>query len=130
VARQYAPEVKAAVLAALLAGQSVSAIAREHNVPRTTILGWKQRQTDPVFLAVESVATPKKTDLIPDLVLDLMIARLQSQIALAKHVSDPQWLKNQSADEIAILVGVQDDKLYRLLEALDRAQSRKSTAGS
>lgn len=124
--RDYTPEVKAAVMAALLDGQSVSAISREHGVPRTTIIGWKQRATDPVFLAVETVATPKKSDLIPELVLDLMIARLQSQIALAQHCLDKKWLGKQNADALAILIGVQDDKLYRLLEALDRAQTRQS----
>jgi transposase-like protein len=130
VAREYSPEVKAAVMAALLDGQSVSAISREHKIPRTTIIGWKQRQIDPVFLSVEHVATPKKSDLIPDLVLDLMIARLQSQIALAQHCIDKKWLEKQNADALAILIGVQDDKLYRLLEALDRARSNGRSATS
>ena len=39
----YSPETRAAALAALLAGQSVSKVAEEYNLPKGTVSNWKLR---------------------------------------------------------------------------------------
>lgn len=57
--KQYSPEVKAAVIAALLSGQSVSSVAEEYNIPKGTVKGWKSRGINN-NTEVAEVATKKK----------------------------------------------------------------------
>lgn len=40
---EYSEETKAAVMAALLTGQSVSSLSREYGIPKGTVSGWKNR---------------------------------------------------------------------------------------
>lgn len=130
MARDYAPEVKAQVMAALLAGQSQAAIAKQFGIPKGTIAAWKARKTDPVIAAIASGATQKKQDEINDLVLDLLIAQLRSQIAMAEHAGDKKWLTIQDASAVAMLLGVENDKVFRLLQALEDAGNKsESTEG-
>lgn len=43
MARQsYSEEVKAAAMASLLEGQSVSAVAKEYEIPKGTVSNWKR----------------------------------------------------------------------------------------
>ena len=110
----YSPETKAAVMAALLAGQSVSAVAREFKIPKGTVSSWKDRHGSQ---AVAEVATQKKAE-IGDLLVGYLRANLESLQAQAKAFGDLTWLKGQPASELAVLHGVMADKLSRLLEAL------------
>ena len=120
--REYTPEVKAAVMAALLAGQSASSIAKEFGIPRGTVISWQARKAQPIIEGVASdasVASQKKQDQINELVLDLLIAQLQSQISMAQHAGDKRWLTLQEASAVAMLMGVGNDKVFRMLQALN-----------
>ena len=122
--REYTPEVKAAVMAALLAGQSISSVAKKYEIPKGTVSGWQKQAGNPLGALVNpspgvaTVATQKKQDEILDLMLDLVIAQLKSQIALADHAGDKKWLTTQDASAIAMLIGVSNDKVFRLIEAM------------
>lgn len=120
MARQYSDETKAAVMAALLAGQAIGQIAEEYNIPASTIRSWKSRQKNGESVAV--VATEKKEE-IGELLLAYLRANLTALEVQARHFSNLDWLKEQNADQLAVLHGVQTDKAVRLLEALTRAES-------
>lgn len=114
--REYSPEIKATVMAALLAGQSASSAAKEYKIPKGTISGWRKQAESMVEVAgVATGTTQKKQEQIGDLLIDLLIAKLKSQIAMAEHSGDKNWLAKQDADAFAMLMGVADDKLDRLL---------------
>ena len=117
MAEQHSPEVKAAAMAALLAGQSISEVAAEYNIPKGTIKSWRNRQKGE---PVASVATPKKEE-IGDLLIEYIRLSLQSLQAQVQHFGDKTWLANQDADALAVLHGVQTDKAIRLLEAIAQA---------
>lgn len=135
MARGYDPEVKAAVLAALLTGQSVTSVADEYNIPRGTVSSWKKREAEPIFLQAaatvatdatqkrESVATEgdEPTANVGPRIITYLEKSLDSLAAQADHFADKQWLDKQLAAEIAVLHGVQADKAIRLIEALNRA---------
>lgn len=55
--RDYSAELRAAVMAALLAGQSVSSVAREYNIPKGTVAGWKRQA---LGLAQQATAVGKR----------------------------------------------------------------------
>ena len=128
MAREYSPEVKAAVMAALLAGQSASSIAKEFDIPRGTVAAWQNRKTDPIVASVATGAA-QKIDEVKGLVLDLLIAQLKSQISLAEHAGDRNWLASQDASAVAMLLGVENDKVFRLLEAMNRVGDESGPAG-
>lgn len=112
---EYSEEVKAAVMTALLTGQSVTQIAREYKIPASTIRSWKSRQNNGESVA--TVATQKK-QVIGDLLIKYLETSLETLQIQAKHFGDVTWLKKQSANELAVLHGVATDKSIRLLEAL------------
>ena len=63
---QYNPDLIAKVVAAVLEGQSMSAVAREYRIPKGTVSSWVKRNVDltPVSGAAEggvaNFATQKK----------------------------------------------------------------------
>jgi transposase-like protein len=114
--KRYDPSVKAAAIAALLAGQSVSEVAREYSLPKGTVSSWRQRQAG----GVASNATQKR-DEIGGLLVDYLHANLSTLKAQQTVFADPEWLKKQDAQELAVLHGVMTDKAIRLLEALGGA---------
>lgn len=117
----YPSEVKAAVMAALLTGQSVSTVANEYKIPASTIRSWKSRQEN--GSSVATVATQKKEE-----IGDLLLAYLQTMLGTlrvqAEHFGDKVWLEKQGANELAVLHGVSTDKAIRLLEALAQSEGQ------
>lgn len=109
--------MKAAVMAALLDGQTLRHIEREHGVPKSTVERWG-READMLMGGVPSVPDKKKEQ-IGGLLIDLLVAKLEAQIAMAKHSGDKNWLAKQDASAFAMLLGVSDDKLMRLLEKFE-----------
>jgi transposase-like protein len=127
--REYAPETKAAVMAALLEGQSISGVARQYKIPKGTVSGWsRQAGTLARASGTGTVATQKRQGQIQELVLDLLVAQLRSQVAIAKHGTDKAWLNKQDASSLAVFYGVGNDKVFRLLEALGNAGSEPESA--
>ena len=112
MSNQYSPDQKAAVLAALLAGQSVNSVAREYKLPKSTVSRWKN---EPV---VPDGGTQKKE--VGELVLDYLRSNLEALRAQTVMFSDMAWLAKQNAADIAVLHGVMTDKAIRLLEAMER----------
>jgi len=117
MAKSYTKQKKAAVMAALLEGQSVSSVARQYKIPKGTVSGWKQKALN---TGVEGVATQKKEE-IGDLLLVYLRQNLQTLTAQSEHCQNKKWLERQSAESLAVLHGVLADKTVRLLEAISAA---------
>jgi transposase-like protein len=116
--KNYSKETKAAVIAALLEGQSVSRVAKDYNIPSGTVKSWKNRQEQAGFATSETVATQKKE--ISNLIIELLETHLRAAIGITNAI-DSSYIKKQSASEVAVLLGVINDKAFRILEALGRA---------
>lgn len=110
--RKYSDETKAAVMAALLAGQSLGSIAKEYDMPKSTVSRWKNGK-------VPMNGTQKKE--IGDLIVRYLETNLEALQAQAEAFKNPEWLKKQTASDAAVLHGVMTDKAVRLLEALSNA---------
>ena len=113
----YSDNIKAQAIAALLAGQSYTEVARAFNVPVGTLKSWKSRDVAGVDAGDATSATAKK-ERIGALLLDYLVTTLETLKAQQVVFADAEWLKKQSASEVAILHGVLADKTIRLLEAL------------
>lgn len=114
----YAPETKAAAMAALLQGQSINQVSREYKIPRSTVGAWAQQARG----GVQPIPDGKKAE-VGDLLLRYLEANLQALEAQARVFSDHAWLQQQTADSAAVLHGVMTDKAVRLLEALSKAST-------
>lgn len=115
MAEQYSEHIKAQALAALLAGQAAGEVARAFGIPVGTLKSWKSRQLrgDPVA----TVATDVR-ERIGELLLGYVIETLETLKAQQKAFRDEEWLRKQSAAEVATLHGASVDKVVRLLEGL------------
>jgi transposase-like protein len=112
----HSEETKAAVMAALLTGQSVSEAARRYNIPKGTVSDWRKQ-------AVGDTVTPtQKRERIGELVLAYLSTALETLEAQARMFRDEDWLRKQNAADVAVLHGVVTDKSIRLLEALAASQ--------
>jgi transposase-like protein len=124
MAKEYPPEVKAAVLAAILTGSSIASVAREHGVSKRTVSRWK----DETQSGAQMDAPQKEKALgLGELVYGYLtesITTLRLQVAFFR---DETWLRQQSAADIAILHGVVTDKAVRLLAAIRRDDNSGGT---
>lgn len=109
----YSPEVKAAVMAALLAGQSVGSCAKEYKIPRGTVASWSSKLDKK-----HSISNTKKEE-VGELLIQYLRANLTALKAQAEQFADKDWLRQQSAENAAVLHGVLTDKAIRLLEAFN-----------
>ena len=118
----HSKETKAAVMAELLQGQSVSAVARKYKLPRTTVQKWRSESAD--FAGRTPIEVQRER--IGALVVEYLIANLETLKAQLESLRDPDWLKRQEASELAVLHGVLADKSIRLLEALTAGTEEES----
>lgn len=114
---EYSEQIKAQALAALLAGQSFSEVARQLCIPIGTLKSWKSRYGDAADAVVATDATTKK-ERIGALLLDYLVTTLETLTAQQRVFADEAWLKQQSAGELAVLHEVSVDNAVRLLEGL------------
>jgi transposase-like protein len=110
--REYSDELKAEVMAALLVGQSINHVAKEYKIPRGTVSTWSRN------LPRNHAVSTQKRERIGELLVDNVEAELETTLAMQNVFSDEEWLKKQSASELAVLYGVIKDKTFRVLEAL------------
>ncbi len=116
--KKYSDDTKAAVVGALLAGQSVSQLAKEYKIPLGTVKGWKFREINGVGVA--TVVTQKK-ERIGELLVEYLTENLITLKAQAEFFRSEKWLIKQNAADAAVLHGVMTDKSVRLIEALSNA---------
>jgi hypothetical protein len=109
----HTAETQAAVMAALLEGQSLNKVSEKYSVPKTTVARWKRE-------GLPENGTKKEQ--IGALVLGFLRESLQTAIAQVVIFRDEKWIKRQDASQVAVLYGVNLDKAIRLLEALAASQ--------
>ena len=107
--KQFDPEVRAAVMSALLAGQGVGETAQRYELPKSTVSRWK----------AEARLAAGRCEDVGLLLLDYLRENLTTLTAQAVVFRDPAWLRSQEAGSLAVLHGVMADKSTRLLEALE-----------
>lgn len=117
---KHPPETKAAVLAALLTGQGVNAVAREYQIPQRTVSHWNEQARALVSQGLGS----EKTELeIGDGLSEYVRTALRTLVVQLEHVADTAWLRDQTAADLAVLHGVLVDKVIRLLEAAEAGRA-------
>jgi transposase-like protein len=124
MANSHDPESKAAVMAALLEGQSLGFVAREYKISKSTASIWRKEA-----FARSNGIEPKKVDDLDGLLFSYLCASLKSLQVQVEHFGDKAWLGIQNAADLAVLHGVQTDKAVRLLESLAAASIDADAGG-
>jgi transposase-like protein len=115
----YSDETKAAVMAALLTGQSISGVAREYKIPKGTVGYWKSQRVDSPKLS-----DPKR-ERMGQLIIEYVEAALLALKAQAGVFANEKYITKQSASEAAVLHGVLADKAIRILEGIATSNERE-----
>jgi transposase-like protein len=123
--KQTSEEVKAAVLAALLSGTGVNEAARSLNLHPSTV---SRIKSEIAPQQLQRVATEKR-ERIDDLLLGLMATNIHALSKIAETISEPDYLKKQPAESIAVLYREIAATEIRLLEAASAAGIGEASDG-
>lgn len=131
--QSYSEEIKAAAMADLMSGEQPAVVAQRYGLNRETVKTWKKRLEPITEPAHEPITEPDTTiirrptyqlqqERIGSLIIQVLEARLQAQVAIAHHVrTNGTWINNQSASELAAL----DGHFHRTaVDVLDRLAGR------
>lgn len=121
--KAYPPELRAAVLASLLQGQTIASVAAQYNVGRRTVIEWKKAAN----LGAAPMSQATRQD-IGELVAEYLRGSLQTLLAQFEVMADPEWLREQGAAELATLHGVMADKSVRIMEAITASEDESTDA--
>ena len=108
---QYSREIRAQVIADLIAGGSVLSVAKLHGIPEATVRYWKNNTPNVAHLRDE------KRDELGALIYELLTENIRGLIAIAGLARDPEWARRQNADGLAIFAGVHYDKAVSILRS-------------
>jgi transposase-like protein len=125
--RRHSDEIRAAVLAALLAGQGVNETARKYKLDTGLVSRWKKTLAPAALQRIQQ----KSPDEFDELFTSLLRANLETLRFLADWIRSTEgvaWLKDQSGAEFATLYGVTFDKTVRLCEADQAAKQQEQPA--
>ncbi len=106
-AKTYGPDVKARALAALLTGERVRVVAREHGIPEGTVKSWRHRLRT-------GKMQPEKKGRAGVLLLGYLRTSLRSLIAQSEHLAERT--REIPAGQLALLYGRLFDRTLRMLE--------------
>ncbi|HKQ73016.1 MAG TPA: helix-turn-helix domain-containing protein [Blastocatellia bacterium] len=116
-------DIRAAAMAALLAGQRVGEVAAQLNVSAATVSRIKQQIPPDQLKELETRQEETFGDLLAGYLRET-ITTLREQAIFFRNKT---WLFRQSASEVAVLHGVCADKGLRLLEAIERSNEVEET---
>lgn len=111
---------KAVVLAALLQGQGVNEIAAKYQIPKSTVSRLKKAIPNE---ELERIGT-QKADELSALIAENLSASYRAIGNILRQTENAQWLNEQPASELATFLGVTSDKVFRVLEAIENAQTK------
>lgn len=106
-------EVRAQVMGALLAGEAVNVVARRYNLDKSVVSRIKSSIPSG---KLQQIATERQIG-IDELLAQTLQAQLKLQLRIAEVASEPEYIRTQSAGDLAKLLEVSQTHAIRLLEA-------------
>lgn len=119
--KRHSEEKRAAVIAALLAGQGVTEVARNNGLDPAVVSRWRARIP---ATELQRVVT-KRADGLSNLIADALTETFKAVAFSLRFVQTAEgqaWIKQHSPSDLAVFLGVAVDKAIRFLEAQSRAE--------
>ena len=123
MARIYPDELKAQVIADFALGMSKSAIAKKHDLPRTTVIDWITSTEPPV----PTVTDMLQRDRLGELVYDYLTTGFEALIAQNRLAADSTYLRRDGTP-ITSLYNAIHAGVVAVAQAIDRGQSDDACA--
>jgi len=121
----HPPELRAEVIAAVLAGEPIAQVAARLKVDKSLVWRWTQAELQPIAIETRARTRSQFQELLLDL-LNVHIATLRVQLQAAAR---PEWIEKQSAAELAALVVAERDSLVRLGAGVPPVDERPQLEG-
>lgn len=118
---KYSLEFKAMIMAEL-ATNSIRGVAREHDIPVSTVGNWSRELNQS---GVPIVSDTKKEE-IGDRLVIFIHKSLDAQSAMLETMANGDYLKEQDIAELAVAFGIVNDKLDRLVARLSNASENQT----
>lgn len=113
--------LKAAVQAALLLGVPAAQIAQQYGINPQTVRKWE---------AAFDISSPtKRRDSLSEMLMVFVEQELRSLTTVSIATSDEDWIKAQSAAELASFIGAKQDRLMEILAAYGKATMHRNQIG-
>lgn len=109
-------------MAALLAGQRVTEVAQQFQVSKATVSRIKATIDHDTLKQIETKKGEDFGELLGDYLRETLITLSEQTIFFRNE----EWLKQQTAADVAVLHGVAADKAIRLLEAIEQANGHSA----
>lgn len=116
--KEHPPDVKAEAAGLFLQGNTASYVAKKLDIPLNTAKVWR-RET------ISDITSEMRREWAAQIEENLYRTIIMSQAAMLAQLevmSDPTWIKQQTASDLATLHGITHDKVIRLLEATGQGQ--------
>jgi transposase-like protein len=110
--QRHGEELKQRAVADLMGGDSIAVVSERYELPEGTVKAWSAQRGQ------VDLVQPQKKEELGELVADLLATNLRGLRTIAGLPEDREWLKKQTASELAIFYGVLADKSIRILGAL------------
>lgn len=123
MANIYSDELKAQAIAEMMTGEPIKRLARKLHIPEATLRSWRN------VSKAQPVIAPEKQEDIGELLYDLVAELAKGARAIARKLQEPGYLERQSAEHLAISLGVSVDKLAGLAGAIKRGQQPTPDSG-
>jgi len=105
----HSPELRAQVVAAVLAGTTIAQAAREFGVSKSLVSQWSQS-------GVRTVRTEKKEVSDSGLIMSYFRTAIRAMIVQAEVFADDGYCRSQDADKLALAHGILGTKLAGIAE--------------
>lgn len=121
--RRYDDTTRAAALAALLSGEATRAVAKQFDVPWSTVRRWRAELMHRDLPALPAHIRAS----IGGMLAALLIEMLRTMALQQQVLRDGGWLSRQDAAGMAVLHGVLTDKALRLIMAAAIEEPQKTS---
>ena len=122
--KRHPPEVRAAAVAAVVAGEQPAAVAKRYGISRGLLRGWcAQDLPQPEFSDRSRTDHARTRERMAELIYDCLVdifGTLRDQLRAA---TDEAWLAQQSAGDVAALLDKEIDGAIRLLAGFRPAET-------
>jgi transposase-like protein len=113
----HSDELRAQVVAAIKAGESVSQVARNFGIDKSIVSRWAADAT-----VATNNAHARTREELSALIFDAITATLRSLIARADATGSADWIEKQSAADLAQLAGTEWDRVIRMVAGFRPAE--------
>jgi hypothetical protein len=132
-----APEVKAAALADLHAGEQPAIVAARYKLDSAKVRVWKQRYVTadvtaggtpavaPPVVPIRQPLAEARRETLAELVEANLRAKLIATQRIAEHVTRDEWLDKQAATDVAELFAALDRSAVGILDRLAGAHAQR-----